>query len=56
MDLFALLMATEHEFLTAHKSKMLKNEDTSCFKTLRCCIYLANKMLKCHHFLHLFTR
>ena len=25
------------------KDKMLKNKDFSCFKTLKCCIYLANK-------------
>ena len=33
-------LVTEHEISTAHKNKMLKNKDISCFKTLRCCIML----------------
>ena len=35
------------------KTKMLKNKDISCFQTLRCCIYRANKCLNannCWHF------
>ena len=31
------------EILTNNKSQMLKNNDFSCAKTLRCCIYPANK-------------
>ena len=38
-----MLNSTEHEISTAHKTKMLKIKDVSCFQTLRCCIYHANK-------------
>ena len=31
------------EFQMLIKSKMLKNEDFSCFKSFRCCIYHAHK-------------
>ena len=33
---------TEHEISTAHKTKTPTNEDVSCFKSTRCCIYHAN--------------
>ena len=35
---FFMLNSTEHK-----KTKILKNEELSCFKSLRCCIYHANK-------------
>ena len=41
---FFMLNSTEPEISTAHKTKMLKNED-SCFQTIKCCIYHANKCL-----------
>ena len=40
---FYVLNLTEHEISTAHKTKVLKNKDFSCFQTLRCCIYHAHK-------------
>ena len=40
---FFLLNSTEHEFSTDHKTKTPTNEEVSCFKSLRCCIYHANK-------------
>ena len=33
-----VLYSTEHEISIAHKTKLLKNTDFSCFQTLRCCI------------------
>ena len=38
-----MLNSTEYEISTAHKSKIPTNEEVSCFKSLRCCIYHANK-------------
>ena len=35
--------STEHEISTAQKTKILTNEEASCFKPLRCCIYHAYK-------------
>ena len=35
--------STEHEIVTAHKTKILKNNAFSYFQTLRCCIKHANK-------------
>ena len=40
---FFMLNSTENEISTAHKTKLMKIIDFSCFKTLRCCIYHANK-------------
>ena len=48
-----MLNSTEHEISTAHKSKIPANKEVSCFKSLRCCIYHANKCLNannCWHF------
>ena len=36
---FFILNSTEHEISTAHKT----NKEITCFKSLRCCIYHANK-------------
>ena len=43
IKLFFMLNSTVNEFLTAHKTKIQTAEDVSCFKSLRCCIYHANK-------------
>ena len=47
IKLFFMLNSTEHEISTAHKklikTKMLKNNEFSCFQTLRCFIYHAYK-------------
>ena len=40
---FFMLNSTEHEISTAHKTKIPTNKEVSCFKSLRCCIYHANK-------------
>ena len=40
---FFILNSTEHEISTAQKTKIPTNEEVSCFKSLRCCIYHANK-------------
>ena len=40
---FFMLNSTEHEISTAHKAKILTNKEVSCFMSLRCCIYHANK-------------
>ena len=41
---FFVLDSSEHEISQMLiKTKMLKNKDFSCFPTLRCCIYHANK-------------
>ena len=34
---------TEHEISTAYKTKIPTNEEVSCSKSHRCCIYHANK-------------
>ena len=34
-----MLNSTEHEIYPAYKIRKLKNNDVSCFKTLRYCIY-----------------
>ena len=39
-----MLSSTEYELSTAHKTKILTNEDVSCFESLRCCIYHANTL------------
>ena len=38
-----MLSSTEHEIPSAYKNIMLKNNDFSCFQTLRWCIYHVNK-------------
>ena len=38
-----MLVSTEHEISIAHKTKIWKNEEISCSKSLKCCIYRANK-------------
>ena len=48
-----LSCSIEHQISTAHKTKIPTNEEVSCFKSLRCCIYHANKCLNaifCWHF------
>ena len=40
---FYVLNSTEHEISTAHKNKILKSEEVSCLKSLRCGIYYAHK-------------
>ena len=45
---FFMLNSTEREISTAHKTKIPTNEEVSCFKSLRCCIYHAYKY--CWHF------
>ena len=40
---FSILNSTVHEISTAHKIKISTNQDVSCFKSLRCCIFPANK-------------
>ena len=40
---FFMLNSTEHEISTAHKNKIQTNEEVSCFKSPRSCIYHANK-------------
>ena len=48
---FFMLNSTEHELLI--KAKIQANEEVSCFKSLRCCIYHAYRCLnanKCWHF------
>ena len=48
-----MLNSTEHEISTAHKIKIPTNEEVSSFKSLRCCIYPANKFKNannCWHF------
>ena len=40
---FFMFNSSEHEIQLHIKSKMLKNKDVSCFQSLRCCIYHANK-------------
>ena len=52
---FFMLNSTEYEILIADETKgrMVKIKKFSCFKTLRCCIYTANKCLNaniCWHF------
>ena len=42
MDFF-MLNSTEHGISTAQKTKIPTNGEVSCFKSLRCCIYHANK-------------
>ena len=46
---FFMLNSTEHKISTAKKTKIPTNEEISCFKSLRCCIYLAN-VNNCWHF------
>ena len=36
-----MLNSTEHKIPTAHKTKLPKNKDFSCFQSLRCAIYLS---------------
>ena len=46
-------LSTSMKFQFLMKTKMLKNKDLSCVKTLRCCIYPAHKCLNannCWHF------
>ena len=40
---FFKLNSTKYEISTAHKTEILTNEEVSCLKTLRCCIYPAYK-------------
>ena len=40
---FFRLNSTEHEISTAHKTKIQTNEEVSCLRSIRCCIYHANK-------------
>ena len=40
---FLMLNSTEHEISSAHKTKIPTKKEVSCFKSLRCCIYHANK-------------
>ena len=40
---FFMLNSTQHEISTAHKTKIPTNEEVSSVKSLRCCIYHANK-------------
>ena len=41
---FFMLNSTENEISTAHKNlKILTNVEDSCYKSLRCCIYHADK-------------
>ena len=40
---FFMLKSNENEISTAPKNKILRNNDFSCFKTLRYCIYPADK-------------
>ena len=41
--MFFMLNSTEHEISTALKTKLPTNKEVSSFKSLRCCIYHANK-------------
>ena len=42
---FFMLNSIEHEISTAHKKvNLVKSKYFSCFKTLRCCIYLADSI------------
>ena len=54
---FLLLMNNwsfmDSEYQTLIKAKILTDEEVSCFKSLRCCIYHADKCLNannCWHF------
>ena len=38
-----MLSSTEHEISTDQKNENAKNKDISCFQTLKCCVYPANK-------------
>ena len=40
---FFVLNSTEYKILTANTTKIPKSEEVSCFKSLRCGIYHANK-------------
>ena len=45
--------SSEHEITSAHKTKIPTNKEVSYFKSLRCCIYHANKCSNannCWHF------
>ena len=44
-----MLNSTERVISTAHKTKMLKSLDFSCFKTIKCCIHPANKFLNANN-------
>ena len=39
-----MLNSTVHEILTAHKTVLLKNNDFSFIKSLRCYVYPAKKV------------
>ena len=45
IKLFSCSNSTEHKISAAHRNltKIPKNEEVSCFKFLRYCIYQANK-------------
>ena len=43
IQLFFTVSSNEHKISTAHKTKMLKNNEFSCFQTLICCIYHVDK-------------
>ena len=40
---FFMLNSNEHDISLLIRTKILKNEDFSCFQTIRYCIYHANK-------------
>ena len=50
---FSMLKSIEHETQLPIKSKMVKNKDCSCFRTLRCCMYPAHKCLNASNCWHL---
>ena len=43
IKLFSCSTELRMKFQLLIKGKMVKNKGFSCFKTLRCCIYSANK-------------
>ena len=53
LNFFSCLTQLRMKFQMLIKLKMVKNKDFSCFQTLRCCIYHANKCKNtnnCWHF------
>ena len=50
-----MLSQREMKFPMLIKIKMLKNNDTFCFKTIRCCICLAHKCQNANNFVGILT-
>ena len=45
-------LGMKFQLLIKTKTKIPTNENGSCLKSLRCCIYLANKCLNANNCLH----